>query len=111
MEFNPLLVSRFVSSKTLRNTKSDPVDAHNIARYLITMEYQPHPPSFYHLDKLKSLTQFRDSLVRQRSRQLVEVTNELDKVFPKLKLFFKVSSLSPHCTLSPTISSQSTSPT
>ena len=33
MEFNPLLVSRFVGSKTLRNTKTDPIDAHNIARH------------------------------------------------------------------------------
>ena len=53
MEFNPLLVSRFVGSKTLRNTKTDPIDAYNIARYLLTVEYQPYPPSFYHLDKLK----------------------------------------------------------
>ena len=89
MEFNPLLVSRFVGSKTLRNTKTDPIDAHNIALYLMTVEYQPYPPSFYHLDKLKSLTRFRDSLVRQRSRQLVELTNVLDKVFPEFKPFFK----------------------
>lgn len=89
MEFNPLLVSRFVGSKTLRNIKTDPIDAHNIALYLMTVEYQPYPPSFYHLDKLKSLTRFRDSLVRQRSRQLVELTNVLDKVFPEFKPFFK----------------------
>ena len=66
-----------------------PICAHNIARYLMTVEYQPYPPSFYHLDKLKSLTRFRDSLVRQRSRQLVELTNVLDKVFPEFKPFFK----------------------
>lgn len=88
MEFNPLLISRFVSSKTLRNTKTDSIDAHNIARYLLTVEYQPYPPSFYHLDKLKSLTRFRDSLVRQRSRQLVELTNVLDRIFPEFKPFF-----------------------
>ncbi len=89
MEFNPLLVSRFVGSKTLRNTKTDRIDAHNIARYLMTVEYRPCPSSFYHLDKLKSLTRFRDSLVRQRSRQLVSLTNVLDKVFPEFKPFFK----------------------
>ena len=55
----------------------------------MTVEYKPYPPSFYHLDKLKSLTRFRDSLVRQRSRQLVELTNVLDKVFPEFKPFFK----------------------
>lgn len=89
MEFNPLLISRFVRSKSLRNTKTDSIDAHNIAQYLMTVEYKPYPPSFYHLDKLKSLTRFRDSLVRQRSRQLVELTNVLDRSFPEFKPFFK----------------------
>ena len=41
------------------------------------------------MDKLKSLTRFRDSLIRQRSRQLVELTNVLDKIFPEFKSFFK----------------------
>ena len=89
MEFNPLLISRFISGQSLRNTRTDPICAHNIARYLMTVEYRPYPPSFYHLDKLKSLTRFRDSLVRQRSRQIVELTNVLDKVFPEFKPFFK----------------------
>ena len=89
LSFNPLLISRFVRSKSLRNTKTDSIDAQSIARYVMTVEYKPYPPSFYHLDKLKSLTRFRDSLVRQRSHQLVELTNVLDKVFPEYKLFFK----------------------
>ena len=59
-----------------------------IARYLMTVEYKPYPSSFYHTEKLKSLTRFRNSLVRQRSRQLVEFTNILDKVFPEFKPFF-----------------------
>ena len=54
----------------------------------MTVEYKPYPPSFYHMDQLKSLTRFRDSLVRQHSRQLVELTNILDKVFPEFKPFF-----------------------
>ena len=89
MEINPLLISRFVRSKSLRNTKTDTLDAEYIAQYLMTVEYKPYPPSFYHMDKLKSLTRFRDSLVRQRSRQLVELTNILDKVFPEFKPFFE----------------------
>lgn len=39
MELNPLLISRFVRSKSLRNTKTDSIDAHNIAQYLMTVEY------------------------------------------------------------------------
>ena len=48
MEFNPLLISRFVRSKSLRNTKTDSIDALSIARYVMTVEYKPYPPSFYH---------------------------------------------------------------
>lgn len=40
MEFNALLISRFVRSKSLRNTKTDSIDAHSIARYLMTVEIQ-----------------------------------------------------------------------
>lgn len=38
---------------------------------------------------IRSLTRFRDSLLRQRSRQLVELTNVLDKIFSEFKPFFK----------------------
>ena len=89
MELNPLLIKRFVHSKSLRKTKTDTLDALSIAHYLMTVEYKPYPTSFYHMDALKSLTRFRDSLVRQRSRQLTELTNILDKVFPEFKPFFK----------------------
>lgn len=89
MEFNPLMIKRFVDSKTLRRTKSDPIDAMSIAQYMMTVDFKPYPKSFYHIEALKSLTRFRDSLIRQRSRQLVELTNILDKVFPEFKPFFK----------------------
>ena len=89
MEFNPLLINRFVKSKSLRKTKSDSIDCMMIAHYLMTVEYKPYPSLFYHIEKLKSLTRFKDSLIRQRSRQLVELTNILDKVFPEFKPFFK----------------------
>ena len=87
MEINPLLISKFVRSKSLRKTKTDSLDAQSIAQYLMTVEYKPYPPSFYHMDQLKSLTRFRDSLVRQHSRQHVELTNILDKVLPEFKPF------------------------
>ena len=37
MEFNPLLINRFVRSKSLRKTKTDSIDAHMIAQYLMTV--------------------------------------------------------------------------
>lgn len=88
MEFNPLLINRFVKSKSLRKTKSDSIDCLMIAHYLMTVEYKPYPPLLYHIEKLKSLTRFKDSLIRLRSRQLVELTNILDKMFPEYKTFF-----------------------
>ena len=88
MEINPLLITRFVRGKSLRKTKTDTLDAQSIAQYLMTVEYKPYPPSFYHMDQLKSLTRFLDSLVQQHSRQLVELTNIQDKVFPEFKPFF-----------------------
>ncbi|MEE1246837.1 MAG: IS110 family transposase, partial [Acutalibacteraceae bacterium] len=88
MELNPLLISRFNNSKSLRKTKSDTIDAALIAQYLMTVEYKPNPPTLYHIEALKSLTRFRDKLVKLRSRQLVELTNILDKVFPEFKPFF-----------------------
>ena len=54
----------------------------------MTVEYKPNPPTFYHIEALKSLTRFRDKLVKLRSRQLIELTNILDKVFPEFKPFF-----------------------
>ena len=42
MEFNPLLINRFVHSKSLRKTKTDSIDALMIAQYLMTVEYKPY---------------------------------------------------------------------
>jgi len=47
MEFSPLLISRFVSGKSLGNTKTDSLDAQSIAKHLMTVEYKTYPPSPY----------------------------------------------------------------
>lgn len=88
MEFNPLLLNKFFKGQTLRKTKSDSIDCQAIARYLMTVEYKPHPTEFYHMYSLKSLTRLRNSLVHQRSFYLVKLTNVLDHVFPEFKPFF-----------------------
>lgn len=89
MELNPVLVSKFIKSQTLRRTKTDKLDAAFIASYLSTVEYKPYPPLLYHTFSLKSLTRFRDRLVRQRSGYMVRITNVLDCIFPEFKPFFK----------------------
>lgn len=89
MEFNPVLLSKYLKGQTLRKTKSDSIDAMAIAKWLMTVEYKPYPKGFYHMYSLKSLTRLRDSLVKQRSLYLVKITNVLDHTFPEFKPFFK----------------------
>lgn len=74
MEFNPLLISRFNKTNTLRRTKTDKIDARVIALYLSTVDYIAYPFKSYYLQNLKSLTRARDSLVKQRSLILVKLT-------------------------------------
>ena len=84
MEFNPLLVKREFSSKTLRRTKTDKVDARKLAIYLLSVSYKPNPNPSYHLECLKSLTRLRENLVKQRSIYKVQLTNILDIIFPEV---------------------------
>lgn len=88
MEFNPVLLAKFNKSQTLRRTKTDAIDCASIARWLMTVEYKPHPIGFYHTYSLKSLTRLRDSIVKQRSFYIVKITNVLDHTFPEFKPFF-----------------------
>ena len=88
MEFNPALVKRFISTQTLRRTKTDKKDAMLITKYLISVDYKPHPKQFYHKYSLKSLSRMREKLVKQRSYYEVQITNTLDIIFPEFKPFF-----------------------
>ena len=88
MEFNPALVKRFISTQTLRRTKTDKKDAMLITKYLISVDYKPHPKQFYHKYSLKSLSRMREKLVKQRSYDEVQITNVLDIIFPEYKPFF-----------------------
>ena len=88
MEFNPALVKRFISTQTLRRTKTDKKDAMLITKYLISVDYKPHPKQFYHKYSLKSLSRMREKLVKQRSYYEVQITNVLDIIFPEFKPFF-----------------------
>ena len=88
MEFNPNLVKQFIKSQTLRKTKTDKKDATWITRYLISVDYKPHPSQFYHKFTLKSLSRKRDKLVSHRSYYLIQITNILDLIFPDFKPLF-----------------------
>lgn len=88
MEFNPALVKKFIAGQTLRRTKTDKKDTIQITKYLISVDYKPHPTQFYHKYSLKSLTRLREKLVKQRSYYEVQITNILDVTFPELKPAF-----------------------
>ena len=88
MEFNPALVKKFIAGQTLRRTKTDKKDAIQITKYLISVDYKPHPIQFYHKYSLKSLTRLREKLVKQHSYYEVQITNILDVTFPELKPAF-----------------------
>ena len=88
MEFNPNLVKQFIKSQTMRKTKTDKKDAIWITKYLMSVDYKPHPSQFYHKFTLKSLSRKRDKLVFQRSYYSMQITNILDLIFPKFKPLF-----------------------
>ncbi len=91
MEFNPLLVKEFYKSLTLRKTKTDKVDATVVARKLMSVPYKPNSSLFYHKYSIKSLSRLRETLVKQRSKYKVQLTNILDMIFPEFKPFFSNS--------------------
>ena len=88
MEFNPLLVKEFKKSLSLRRTKTDKVDATIICQKLMSVPYKPNSKLFYHKYSIKSLSRLRETLVKQRSKYMVQLTNILDIVFPEYKPFF-----------------------
>jgi len=88
MEFNPILTHKFSQARTLRKTKTDPLDAKSIAAMLLSVEYKTYPLQSYHIFFLKSLSRLRSSLVKQRSMHLVHLTNVMDYLFPEFKPFF-----------------------
>lgn len=88
MEFSPLLVKEFKNSLTLRRTKTDKVDAIIICQKLMSVPYKPNSKLFYHKYGLKSLTRLRETLVKQRSKYMIQLTNVLDIIFPEFNPFF-----------------------
>lgn len=88
MEFNPLLVKEFSKSLSLRRTKTDKADAIIICQKLISVPYKPNSKLFYHKYGVKSLSRLRETLVKQRSKYMIQMTNTLDILFPEFKPFF-----------------------
>lgn len=88
MEFNPFLVKRFASAQSLRKTKTDKADSKLLSLILLSVEYKVYPVKSYHIQDIKSLTRHYKVLVKKRSKEIVNLTNILDYIFPEFKPFF-----------------------
>lgn len=87
---NPLLLKNSIKGTTLRKTKTDKLDAYNIAAFLSDerRDIQPDPPTLYHISELKSLTRFRFDLVKNCSRAKIRAKALLHEVFPEFSTLF-----------------------
>jgi len=88
MKMNPLVIHQFLKARSLRRTKTDKADSLTIASYLMSVSYKPNSNLLYNIYTLKSLCRSRETLIKERSKFAVLLTNELDKSFPELKPFF-----------------------
>jgi len=89
MKINPLVVHQFIKARSLRRTKTDKADSLTIANYLMSVPFLPNSKLLYHIYSLKSLCRSRETLIKERSKIAVSLTNQLDLTFPELKPFFK----------------------
>ncbi len=91
---NPLHTNLYRKSLSLRQTKTDRVDARTIAAMLMSdVDLKPYTDTAYHNEELKSLTRYRFDKVRERaklkqsvSRLVVILFPELEKLVPTLHI-------------------------
>jgi len=88
IEFNPYLTSQFSKALSLKGAKTDKIDAEVISRYLGAVDYDNLHTQFYHVNDLRELVRLRNNYIEERSREVVHLTNVLDKMFPEFKPFF-----------------------
>lgn len=88
VELNAYLTHLFSKALTLRKTKTDKVDAKVISSMLGSVDYETLHTPFYHMNDLKELVRQRNVYLGSRSKELVKLTNLLDKAFPEFKPFF-----------------------
>ena len=83
---NPLRANLYRKSLTLRKTKTDRVDARNIAGMLMMGKgLEPYRESERKLDNLKSLTRYRFDKVRDRAKLKQGISRLVCILFPELE--------------------------
>src|SRR5574344_2011642 len=83
---NPLHTNLYSKSLSLRQTKTDQVDAHTIAIMLMSdLNLKSYSDTSYHNEELKSLTRYRFDKVQQRAKLKTSITRLVCILFPELE--------------------------
>ena len=83
---NPLHTNLFRKSLSLRQTKTDKVDARTICMMLSSgMDLTSYSDTSYHMEELKSLTRYRFDKVRERAKLKQSLSRLVTILFPELE--------------------------
>ena len=83
---NPLHTNLYRKSLSLRQTKTDRVDARTIAAMLMSgVDLKSYTDTVYHNEELKSLTRYRFDKVRERAKLKQSVSRLVNILFPELE--------------------------
>ena len=83
---NPLHTNLFRKSQSLRQTKTDKVDARTIASMLMSdVNLKSYSDTSYHNEELKSLTRYRFDKVKERAQLKQSISRLVCILFPELE--------------------------
>ena len=83
---NPLHTNLYRKSLSLRQTKTDKVDAHTIASMLMSnVNLKSYSDTSYHNEELKSLTRYRFDKVKERAQLKQSISRLVCILFPELE--------------------------
>ncbi len=83
---NPLHTNLYRKSLSLRQTKTDKVDARTIASMLMSdVNLKSYSDSSYHNEELKSLTRYRFDKVKERAKLKTSISRLVVILFPELE--------------------------
>ena len=83
---NPLHTNLYRKSLSLRQTKTDRIDARTIASMLMSdVDLKSYTDTAYHNEELKSLTRYRFDKVKERAKLKQSISRLVNILFPELE--------------------------
>ena len=87
---NPIFTAKYKKAATLRKTKTDKIDAVQIAKMLRAGDnFRPVISIPYNHEELRSLSRYRDSLVKKRSIEKNSIKRLINILLPEWEQYFK----------------------